>query len=200
VAPAPKFRRGGPRKRPRAKLSRTDSGPLRNWRLCKQHDTVCVFASHQSGHERFPLIVSGALNLRQKHFVIDGWVVVLDKGGVSDFDALHSRKHDKRAQFYAFDMLAGGGDNLRTLPLALHKGALAQLLSREVDGIFIAEYEQGDIGNVLFRVACNMGLEGIVSKHLDRAYGAGRCKYRIKIKPAHPAFSRVRDKLSATPP
>jgi ATP-dependent DNA ligase len=32
------------------------------------------------------------------------------------------------------------------------------------DGIFIAEYEQRDIGDVLFRVACNMGLEGIVSK------------------------------------
>jgi hypothetical protein len=24
-----------------------------------------------------------------------------------------------------------------------------------------AEFEQGDIGDVLFRVACNMGLEGI---------------------------------------
>jgi ATP-dependent DNA ligase len=51
-----------------------------------------------------------------------------------------------------------------------------------VDGIIIAEYEQSDIGDVLFRVACNMGLEGIVSKHLDRAYGAGRCKYWVKVK------------------
>jgi len=48
---------------------------------------------------------------------------------------------------------------------------LAQLLSREVDDIFIAEYVQGDIGDVLFRVACNMGLEGILSKGRDRAYG-----------------------------
>jgi ATP-dependent DNA ligase len=40
----------------------------------------------------------------------------------------------------------------------------------------------------------NMGLEGIVSKHLDRPYGAGRCKHWIKIKnPAHPAYSRVRE-------
>jgi bifunctional non-homologous end joining protein LigD len=99
----------------------------------------------------------------QKSFVLDGEVVVLDKDGVSDFDALHSRKHDKRAMLYAFDQLAGNGKDLRPLPLSLRKAELAQLLSRPVDGIFIAEYEQGqhrhDIGDVLFRVACNMGLE-----------------------------------------
>jgi bifunctional non-homologous end joining protein LigD len=49
--------------------------------------------------------------------------------------------------------------------------------SRPVGAIFIAEYEQGDIGDVLFRVASNMGLEGIVSKRLNRAYGAGKCKH-----------------------
>jgi len=123
-----------------------------------------------------------------------GEIVVLDKDGVSDFDALHSRKHDKRAMFYAFDMLAGDGEDYRTLALLLRKANLARLLKRRVDGIFIAEYEQGEIGDVLFRVACNIGLEGIVSKRLDRAYGAGRCKHWIKIKsPAHPAYSRVRD-------
>jgi bifunctional non-homologous end joining protein LigD len=37
--------------------------------------------------------------------VIDGEVVVLRQDGISDFDALHSRKHDKRALFYAFDLL-----------------------------------------------------------------------------------------------
>jgi bifunctional non-homologous end joining protein LigD len=94
---------------------------------------------------------------------------------------------------YAFDMIAGDDEDLRNLPLSMRKVALAQLLSREVDGIFTAEYEEGDIGDVLFRVACNMGLEGIVSKHLDRAYGAGRCKHWIKIK--NPAYFRVRDAL-----
>jgi bifunctional non-homologous end joining protein LigD len=126
--------------------------------------------------------------------VIDGEVVVLKPDGVSDFDALASRKHDKRALLYAFDMLAGEGEDLRSWPLALRKGALAGLLSDPVDGIFIAEYERGDIGDVLFKVACNMDLEGIVSKRLDHGYCAGRCKHWIKIKnPAHPAYSRVRD-------
>jgi bifunctional non-homologous end joining protein LigD len=136
--------------------------------------------------QRFPLIVAGALKLRQKRFVLDGEVVVLRLDGNSDFDALASRQHDNQAQFYAFDMLAGDGEDYRQQALVMRKASLAKLLKRPVDGIFIAEYEQGDeqsdIGDVLFRVACNMGLEGIVSKRLDRAYGAGKCSHWLKIK------------------
>jgi bifunctional non-homologous end joining protein LigD len=41
-----------------------------------------------------------------------------------------------------------------------------------------------------------MHLEGIISKRLDRAYSAGRCKHWIKIKnPKHPGYGRVRDAL-----
>jgi ATP-dependent DNA ligase len=130
------------------------------------------------GPNRFPRIVAGALKLPQGSFVLDGQLVVLDKAGVSDFDALASRK---RAMLYAFDLLAGDGEDLRSWPLALRKGALAGLLCDPVDGIFVAEYEQGEIGDVLFRVACNMDLEGIVSKRLDHEYCAGRCKHWIKI-------------------
>jgi ATP-dependent DNA ligase len=144
--------------------------------------------------DRFPLIVSAALKLEEESFAIDGEVVVLDKEGKSDFDALASRKHDKHAWLYAFDMLAGDGEDLRSWPLSLRKGALAGLLSDLVDGIFIAEYEKGEIGDVLFRVACNMGLEGIVSKRLDHSYCVGRCRHWLKIKNrAHPAYFRVRD-------
>jgi bifunctional non-homologous end joining protein LigD len=53
--------------------------------------------------------------------VIDGWAVVLGVDGISDFNALHSRKHDHKVQLYAFDILAMGGDDLRSLPLHLRK-------------------------------------------------------------------------------
>jgi bifunctional non-homologous end joining protein LigD len=106
----------------------------------------------RGGHDwadRFPLVVSAALKLPEMHFVLDGEVVVLRPDGVSDFDALTSRKHDKRAMLYAFDLLAGDSD-LRGLPFHMRKAGLAQLLADPVDGIFIAEYERGDIGEVLF--------------------------------------------------
>jgi len=41
----------------------------------------------------------------------DGEAVVLGVDGVSDFDALQSRRHDDEVQLYAFDMLAGDGDD-----------------------------------------------------------------------------------------
>jgi bifunctional non-homologous end joining protein LigD len=116
--------------------------------------------------------------------------VVLGPDSVPNFDALHSRKHHKRAQLYAFDVLAGNGENHRRLPLLLRKANLTRQLKRRVDGIFIAEYEQGCIGQELFRAACRMRLEGIVSKRLDRAYSAGRCNHWIKVKNhEHPAYS-----------
>jgi bifunctional non-homologous end joining protein LigD len=63
---------------------------------------------------------------------------------------LRSGKHNARAQLYAFDMLAGDGDDHRHPTVSLHRANLARLLTRRVDGIFIAEYEQGDIGPGLF--------------------------------------------------
>jgi hypothetical protein len=50
------------------------------------------------------------------------------------------------------------------LALTLRNGALAQLLSHEVDA---SEHEEGEIGDILFRVACNTGLEGVVPNRLD---------------------------------
>jgi len=57
-------------------------------------------------------------------------------------------------------------------------------------------FEQGEIGPDLFRHACLMGLEGLVSKRADSRYRAGRSPAWIKTKnPHHPAFGRVKDQF-----
>ena len=71
---------------------------------------------------------------------------------------------------------------------------LARLLARRVDGISRSDFEQGEIGPDLFRHACLIGLEGLVSKHRESAYRAGRFDRWVKVKNRqHPAFSRVMD-------
>jgi|SRR4051794_13728932 bifunctional non-homologous end joining protein LigD len=149
----------------------------------------------RNGHDwtdRYPWIVEAALKNRQKHFVIDGEAVILGVDGISDFNALHSRKHNEEVQLYAFDMLAADGEDLRTLPLAMRKANLVRLLARRTDGIFVAPFEQGEIGPDLFRAACSFGLEGMVSKRRDRPYRAGRCNHWVKVKNRkHPAMDRV---------
>jgi bifunctional non-homologous end joining protein LigD len=111
--------------------------------------------------------------------------------------ALHSRKHDHEVQLYAFDILALDGEDLRRLPLSMRKTNLARLLARRPDGIFVAPFEQGEIDLDLFRAACRLGLEGLVSKRRGRPYQAGRSKHWVKVKNrSHPAMSRVMDSFA----
>ena len=124
--------------------------------------------------------------------MLDGEAVVLGVDGVSDFNALHSRKHDDEVQFCAFDIMALDGDDLRKLPLHLRKTNLDRLLARRPEGVFVNPFERGEIGRDLFRAACDMGLEGLVSKRRDRPHQAGRSKHWLKVKNRkHPAMERV---------
>jgi bifunctional non-homologous end joining protein LigD len=167
------------------------------YRLIVQKDQKRVRLFTRNGHDftdHYPLIVQAALSNRSSSFVIDGEAVLLGVDGVSDFDGLHSRRHDDEVQLYAFDILAADGDDLRKLPLAMRKTNLARLLARRPEGIFISDFEQGEIGPGLFRKACEFGLEGLVSKHRDRAYRAGTSPNWVKVKnPKHPAMARVKE-------
>jgi bifunctional non-homologous end joining protein LigD len=58
-------------------------------------------------------------------------------------------------------------DDLRELPLSIRKTNLQWLLSRRPEGIFLSEYERGEIGPDLYRKACEFGFEGLVSKRSD---------------------------------
>ncbi|WP_347338712.1 DNA ligase [Bradyrhizobium nanningense] len=127
----------------------------------RDHDRVRLIT--RGGHDwskRFPWIVEAALKNRTQQFVIDGEAVVLGVDGVSDFNALHSRKHDHEVQLYTFDVLAMGGDDLRDLPLHLRKTELDRLLARCADGIFVAPFETGDIAPISFRPPAGWGWRG----------------------------------------
>jgi bifunctional non-homologous end joining protein LigD len=76
----------------------------------------------------------------------------------------------------------------------MRKTNLVRLLARRPEGIFVSELERGEIGPDLFRAACRMGLEGMVSKRRDRPYRAGRSPHWIKMKNRkHPAVERVKE-------
>lgn len=92
-----------------------------------------------------------ALRNRNGSFVLDGEAVLLGVDGISDFNCLHSRKYDDEVQFYAFHILVDGGDDLRKLPVHLRKNNLARLLARRTNGIFLSDFERGEIGPHLFR-------------------------------------------------
>jgi bifunctional non-homologous end joining protein LigD len=132
------------------------------------------------------------LRNRSKQFVIDGEAVVLGVDGVSDFNALHSGKKNAGVQLCAFDVLAIDGEDVRAFPLSMRKTNLERRLPGGPDGIFVNPFETGAIGPDLFKAACEMGLEGMVSKRGDRAYRGGRSPHLIKVKNrTHHAFDRL---------
>ena len=92
----------------------------------------------------------------------------------------------------AFDLLMVNGDDLRRKPYAERKATLRKLL-RYGRGIQYVEHAEGH-GDKLFDAACNLGLEGIVSKKLDAPYRSGPSKTWIKVKnPKAPAATRALD-------
>ena len=83
------------------------------------------------------------------------------------------------------------GQDVRPEPLEQRRKRLAKLLSRKTkamrDGIQLSEAITGD-GATIFRHACWMDLEGIVSKRIGSRYVSGRT--RVGLKSKNPTFER----------
>jgi bifunctional non-homologous end joining protein LigD len=65
------------------------------------------------------------------------------------------------------------GQDLRWSLWEARRKALARLLRGVADGIRLTEHMDGPDGPAMFREACAMGLEGIVSKRRDAPYRSG---------------------------
>jgi bifunctional non-homologous end joining protein LigD len=142
---------------------------------------------------RYPAIAVTAMLLRARSFTLDGEAVVCGLDGVAIFDALHRRGTVSEAMLYAFDLLELEGEDLRGLPLGDRKMRLARLLGGRRLGIVLSDHTDED-GATIFRQACVMGLEGIVSKRLTAPYRSGPSRDWVKVKnPDSPAMVRHRE-------
>jgi bifunctional non-homologous end joining protein LigD len=103
-------------------------------------------------------------------FVIDAEAVFCAEDGTPDFEQPISRRVDEDVFAYGFDLLALDGEDLRNQPLERRKVMLARILRRSADGIILNEHMDGELGAAMFKHACRMGLEGIVSKRRDKPY------------------------------
>jgi bifunctional non-homologous end joining protein LigD len=82
---------------------------------------------------------------------------------------------------YAFDVLELNGDDLRDSLLEDRKRRLERMLRKSRDGTVFNEHLDGN-GAAVFKHACKLGLEGIVSKRRDMRYRSGRSKTWLKVK------------------
>ena len=167
---------------------RPPSGP--NWvheikqdgyRLMARRDPAGVRLLTRNGHDwasRFPLIVQAVDALRLRSCLIDGEAVCCDEEGLPVFQKLRQRRDDRHVFLYAFDLIELDGKDLRREPIEQRKAALAKLLRGAKLGLQLNEHIS-EPGDIVFRHACRLGLEGIVSKssasNCRRVARKGRC-------------------------
>src|ERR1700752_5234170 len=92
------------------------------------------------------------------------------------------------------DLLELDGRDLRREPIEERKRLLAKLLKGSHLSIVVNEHFEED-GAIVFREACRLGCDGIVSKRLGSPYRSGRSAHWVKVKnPKAPAVRREAEK------
>ena len=146
----------------------------------------------RGGHDwspRFPTIAHDALELGVDSAILDGEAVVLDERGASDFGALQKalggrggKRFAAEARLYAFDLLYLNGQDLRERPLSERREQLAEVLAAKPHGSIGLSEEIEAEGAPFLKLACEMGLEGIIAKRRSAPYQSGRGGDWLKIK------------------
>jgi bifunctional non-homologous end joining protein LigD len=141
----------------------------------------------RNGHDwthRFGSIAAAIASVPANDLVLDGEIIVADDRGASDFNALTSALKAGQPTdmlYYAFDLLHLDGFDLRGAPLIERKRVLAELIGPDRSPILVSEHLEAD-GPRMLQHACDMGLEGVVSKLRDAPYRSGRSESWIKVK------------------
>jgi bifunctional non-homologous end joining protein LigD len=202
-APTPRWRRSAPpgfiRPCEPALVAHPPAGP--GWSHEIKHDGFRILAWKRGERvlvwsrrgadftDRFQRIADAVRGLPTDEAMIDGEAVVFLDDGRSDFHALLTKRGWLIAAFVAFDLLRLNGDDLRQRPLEKRREALARLVAkRRGDGIVFSE-ALAEEGAVVFSKACEMGLEGIVSKREGSFYRSGPSRNWLKTK--NPDFVRT---------
>jgi bifunctional non-homologous end joining protein LigD len=117
--------------------------------------------------------------------ILDGEVVVLnEKGGTSfaDLQAAFDEGAPHALTYFAFDLLHLDGHNLRNLPLERRKTILEGLIQEHGEDTIRYSGHIRANGGAMFRSACEMGAEGIVSKLANSTYRSERSHSWLKSK------------------
>jgi bifunctional non-homologous end joining protein LigD len=131
---------------------------------------------------KFAAIAKAAAGLPDA--ILDGEVVALDAAGQPDFAGLQAALADGDTGdliFFAFDLLARDGEDLRDLSLRERKARLKAMMGADEPRLrFVDHFEAA--GDAVLLSACKLELEGIISKRLDAPYRSGRGETWTKAK------------------
>src|SRR5580704_6792856 len=131
------------------------------YRIMARRDAAGVRLLTRNGHDfagRFPLAAAAVATLPARSCLIDGEAIVTDRNGPAVFDLIRGHQPSAAAVLCAFDLLELDGEDLRREPIETRKSTLRSLLRSKHTGIVF--------NALVYRQACALGCEGIVSKRL----------------------------------
>jgi len=163
------------------------------FRILARRDAVGVRLITRAGNDftsRFPFIAMAVGKLPVRSCLIDGEAIVTDSDGLAVFDLIRGHGSKASAVLCAFDLLELDGQDLRREPIEKRKAILAKLLKGSHSSIVLNEHFEED-GAAVYRAACQLGCEGVVSKRFGSPYRSGRSPHWVKVKnPKAPAVKR----------
>ncbi|MCM4157754.1 DNA ligase D [Gramella sp. AN32] len=155
------------------------------YRLIANIDNGKVSIHSRNGisyNAKFPNLVKDLEQIPQD-VILDGEVVVLNKNGLPDFQALqnYDEHTEGSLQYYVFDMLYLNGHSMLDLPLLQRKSLIPDVLEG-LDLSMYCDHIEG-MGTVFYQKAIDAGMEGVIAKQADSTYSPGyRSEKWLKIK------------------
>jgi bifunctional non-homologous end joining protein LigD len=133
---------------------------------------------------KFPTLKKALEKLAIADVILDGELVVLDEKGKSNFQLLQNTLKNGGHPFtyYLFDILYYDKYNVTALALDERKKILKTLLASHDDPTLIYSDHVEGSGKAVFKKACKLGLEGIISKNTDSEYVQKRSENWLKVK------------------
>jgi len=132
--------------------------------------------------EKYPTIAKSIAGLAARNAYLDGELCGVLSDGRTAFNLVQNATNTGEGSlvFFLFDLLFLDGENLMALPLVDRKTRLASLLNGAPDSLRYNDHQIGH-GPAFHRLACEHGVEGIVSKRANGRYEPDRRSW-LKIK------------------
>jgi DNA ligase D-like protein (predicted ligase) len=131
---------------------------------------------------KYPGIAKALQSLPVAQAYLDGELCGVRADGTTSFDMIQNPGDNAAALvLFLFDLLFLDGEDLTKLPVIERKARLAELLSGAPPSLQFSDHQQGH-GPAFHKLACERGLEGIVSKRADAPYAPGGRGLWLKTK------------------
>jgi bifunctional non-homologous end joining protein LigD len=129
--------------------------------------------------EKYPVIAKAVAGLPAQNAYLDGELCGVMSDGRTAFNLIQNATDTGQGSlvFFLFDLLFLDGENLLALPLMERKARLASLLHGAPNSLRYNDHQIGH-GPEFHRLACEHGLEGIVSKRTNGRYEPDRRTWR----------------------